>query len=147
MRALAPGQHDLSTLAPGDHWQTGAVVVTAALIADFARLSGDDSAIHLCAETAQAAGFPGQVAHGLLLVALIEGLKARAAVQIATHTALGWEIDFRAPVLAGESLSARVAVEAVRRSGVKGLVVLRIEGWTDRKVLGAKARYFGHFTR
>ena len=46
----------------------------------------------------------------------------------------------------GEVIEGEVG-EAVRRSGAKGLVVLRIEGWTDRQVLGAKARYFGHFTR
>nr|WP_227754379.1 MaoC family dehydratase [Stagnihabitans tardus] len=143
---MPPGLHDLGTLAPGDHWQTGHVTVSAERIAEFARLTGDQTALHLCDKAARAAGFPGQVAHGLLVVSLIEGLKAQAPVQLATHTALGWEVTFRAPVLAGGTLSARLRVEEVRRVGAKGLVVLAVEGWTETRVLTARARYFGTFT-
>jgi len=145
--ALTPGEHLLGDLAPGDHWETGVVEVTAARIEAFADLTGDRSALHICSKAALAAGFPDRVAHGLLVVSLLEGLKARAPVQLATHTALGWDFTFRAPVLVGDHLSARCRVEEVRRVGPKGLVVLTVEGWTTQQVLTAKARYFGHFTR
>jgi 3-hydroxybutyryl-CoA dehydratase len=144
---LTPGLHDLGEIAAGDHWETAAVEVSAAMIDGFARLTGDTTALHLCDATANRAGFPGRVAHGLLVVSLIEGLKAQAPVQLATHTALGWDFTFRAPVLVGDLLSARLRVDEVRRVGPKGLVVLAIEGWTSVQVLTAKARYFGHFTR
>jgi len=145
--ALTPGLHDLGALSPGDHWETAAVKVTAAMIETFADLTGDRTALHLCSKAALAAGFPGRVAHGLLVVSLIEGLKAGASVQLATQTALGWEVTFRAPVLQGDDLSARLRIEEVRRVGPKGLVVLAVEGWTTQQVLTAKARYFGHFTK
>lgn len=147
MRALAPGLHDLGTLAPGDHWQTLDTLVSTERITEFARLTGDETALHLCDEAALRAGFPGRVAHGLLVVSLIEGLKAQAPVQLATHTALGWEVTFRAPVLAEATLSARLRVEEVRRVGPKGLVVLGVEGWTETQVLTARARYFGTWTQ
>lgn len=147
MRALPAGLHDLAALVPGDHWETGTVEVTPAMVGTFAELTGDLSGLHLCDAEARRAGFAGRVAHGLLVLSLIEGLKARAPVQIATHTALAWEVTFRAPVLVGESLSARLRVQAVRRTGDKGMVTLAVEGRTDRPVLLAAARYFGHFTR
>lgn len=134
--------HGLETLQPGDHWETESVVVTAAMVEDFARLTGDASAIHLSDAAAQAAGFAGRLAHGLLVLALVEGLKARAPVQIATETALAWDLSFRAPVLVGDQLSARVRVEAIR-PGRRPMVVLQVEGWTKVQVLRAEARYFG----
>lgn len=147
MRELEPGLYKLSDLAPGDQFQTDSVRVTAQMIRDFAALTGDATGLHLCEAAAQKAGFAGRVAHGLLVLSLIEGLKTRAPVQLSTEVALGWDVTFRAPVLADETLSARLRVEALRRTGDKAMITLVIEGWTDTQVLTAKARYFGHFTR
>lgn len=147
MRDLAPGLYKLSDLAPGDRFQTGSIRVTAQMIRDFAALTGDATGLHLCEVTAQKAGFAGAVAHGLLVLSLIEGLKTQAPVQLATEVALGWEVTFGAPVLAEKTLSARLTVEGLRRTGEKAMVTLLIEGWTGELVLKAKARYFGHFTK
>ncbi len=145
---MTPGLYGLSALSPGDRYETGEVEVTAAMIDAFAALTGDASPLHMSEAAAQAAGFAGRIAHGLLVVSLIEGLKAAAPVQLATHTALGWEVTFRAPVHAGDRLRARVEVLSVRRVASKGLVSLKISGLTSAgEVLRATARYFGHFTR
>lgn len=137
-RDLGPGLHPLADLSPGDRWEVGPLTVTAEKIAAFAALTGDESARHQG---------EGAVAHGLLLISLIEGMKAQAAVQIATHTALAWEIRFRAPVPPGAALRAGIEVRAVRRMGAGAMVVLGIEGWTEVRVLEAEARYLGHLTR
>ena len=45
--------------------------IDAAILDQFAELSGDENPIHLDVEEAKAYGFPRRVAHGALLVALL----------------------------------------------------------------------------
>ena len=62
--------HTYDTLEPGQNFRFTRTI-TAAEVADFARLSGDDNPIHLDAEAGRAAGFPGAIVHGVFLTALV----------------------------------------------------------------------------
>jgi 3-hydroxybutyryl-CoA dehydratase len=53
---------------------TRRVPITAELIDNFVRLSGDDSAIHVDDRAARERGFRGRVAHGMLLGSLVSAL-------------------------------------------------------------------------
>lgn len=125
---LLPGLYGADQLAPGDWFITETCEVTAAMITAFADLTGDRTDIHLSAAAGQLRGFGGQVAHGLLVLGLVEGLKSTAAARIDGVAALGWTWKFRQPVLAGAVIRARVTVLARRVAGPeRALVDLDVE--------------------
>lgn len=149
-RLLPPGLHPLDTVTPGDHLLTGWAEVTPAAIDAFAALTGDRHDIHLTDEAARRHGFPARVAHGLLVLSLVEGLKSGAPAQLDTFAALGWDCTFRAPVFAGDRIRAQVRVKAMRRTGPgKGLVTLSIEVENQKAeiVQRGEARLIGYLTR
>ncbi|MEM9550241.1 MAG: MaoC family dehydratase [Pseudomonadota bacterium] len=113
-RALTPGRYGLDDLRPGDWWDTGSKEITADQIDRFAALSGDRFEIHMSDEAARAYGFPGRVAHGLLVLSLVDGLKNTSPVELAAVASLSWDWSFRQPVFIGMTLSARISVEAKR---------------------------------
>ncbi len=115
-RPLAPGEYWFEDLREGDHFETGRIVVTAAHIVGFAGLSGDFFDVHMDDEFARSQGFPARVAHGLLGLALTDGLKNRSSVRIMAIASLGWNWRFRAPILAGDRIGATVRVAGTRLS-------------------------------
>ena len=127
-RLLPPGLHRFDTLQPGDHFDTDTAEITAKAILAFADLTGDRFQAHMSDTGAQVHGFAGQVAHGLLVLSVIEGLKSTAPVQFDGFAALGWDWQFTLPVLAGDSIRARVTVLAKRAAGPKsGLLTLSLQ--------------------
>lgn len=126
-RALPPGLHGFDQLAPGDHLLTDWADVTAEAIDRFADLSGDRFEIHQSDVGAARHGFPAQVAHGLLVLALVEGLKSQSPVQLGTFAALGWDWSFRQPVFAGDRIRAHFTVKAKRAATAgKGVLTLNV---------------------
>lgn len=127
-RPLQPGLHPFDTLRQGDHFDTDKAEITAKSILAFADLTGDRFEVHMSDQGAQAHGFARQVAHGLLVLSVIEGLKSSASVQFGGFAALGWDWQFALPVLAGDTLQARVTVLAKRSAGpLSGLLTLGIQ--------------------
>jgi 3-hydroxybutyryl-CoA dehydratase len=125
---LPPGLYGADQLAPGDWFMTDACEVTPAMITAFAALTGDRTDLHLSDAAGRAAGFGGQVAHGLLVLALVEGLKSTAPARIDGVAALGWDWSFRQPVLADAVIRARVTVLARRVAGPdRSLLELEVE--------------------
>jgi 3-hydroxybutyryl-CoA dehydratase len=112
-RALAPGTYYFEDLQVGDHWVTGAMTLTEAHIVAFAGLSGDFFDLHMDDRFARDLGFPARVAHGLLGLSLLDGLKNRAEVRVAAIASLGWNWDFKAPLCAGDRIEGRVRVAAL----------------------------------
>jgi acyl dehydratase len=112
----------------GLQFDTGGIDVTESHIVQFAGLSGDFFDLHMDEAFARDLGFPHRVAHGLLCLALIDGLKNRAAKRFASVASLHWDWSFRAPVFAGDRLSAHVEVTDKRLTGKKdrGILTLRI---------------------
>lgn len=113
-RPLPPGRHGFDDIAPGDWIETGGHVVTAADIEGFAELSGDRFEIHMDDEAARSRGFPSRVAHGLLVLSIVDGLKNRAAAQFRAVASIGWNWSFREPVFVGDEVGATIAVETRR---------------------------------
>ncbi len=109
--------------------ETGGINVTESHIVAFAGLSGDFFGLHMDDEFARELGFPRRVAHGLLCLALVDGLKNRAEEQFAAVASLNWNWNFRGPVYAGDRLSAAIEVTQMRPTadGGRGLVSLRLE--------------------
>lgn len=128
-RWLTAGLYGHAELRVGDRIQAGSVLVTTGMIDRFADLSGDRFALHMDDAAAKALGFPRRVAHGLLVLSLIDGLKNTAPAQLRAVASLGWDIRFRAPVLAEDTISAVFEVAALRpaRDGGRGILTLAVE--------------------
>lgn len=80
----------------------------------FAGLSGDFFNVHMDDEFARERGFPGRIAHGLLGLALIDGLKTRSPVRLLGIATLGWNWSFLAPLMINDRIFARITVAAKR---------------------------------
>ena len=70
--------------AVGLSFETDGMVVTDTHVVQFAGLSGDFFPLHMDDEFARSLGFPGRVAHGLLGLILLDGLKNRAERRFAS---------------------------------------------------------------
>lgn len=123
---LPPGSYGYGDLARGDSWLTGEVVVTTALIDSFAGLTGDRFAIHMSEAGAAALGFRARVAHGLLILSLVDGLKNQAPVQLRAVASLDWQWTFLQPVYAGDRIRARLTVRSIglTKKPERGIVML-----------------------
>ena len=123
---LSPGEYGYEDIEAGDFFETGGIKVTEAHVVAFAGISGDHFDIHVDDEFAQEAGFPGRVAHGLLGLAMADGLKNRAPVKLKGIASLGWNWSFRGPVMIGDRISVCVTVNAKRttKRDDRGIVTL-----------------------
>ena len=128
-RELQAGEYWYDDLATGDHWRTGGIVVTESHIVAFAGLSGDFFDVHMDDAFARAQGFPGRVAHGLLGLAMVDGLKNRAPVKVMAVASLGWNWRFAGPIFAGDRIEATITVGERRLTskGDRGIVHLGFE--------------------
>ena len=125
-RQLPPGSYGAADLEPGDRIDCGSEVVTAEAIDTFADLTGDRFEIHMSDAAARRHGFPSRVAHGLLVLSLIDGLKNRAPAQFRARASLGWTWRFVAPVLAGDALTVAITIEAIEPARREDQAVLTL---------------------
>lgn len=107
---LPEGHYGADAVDVGDWIDCGSISVTAAQIDAFAELTGDRFEIHISDAAAQAHGFGARVAHGLLVLSLVDGLKNRAAAQFKARASKGWDWSFKLPVLAGDRINVRLEV-------------------------------------
>ena len=123
---MNPGLNWYEDVAVGDRFATGGIVVTESLIQAFAGLSGDFFDLHVDDEFARGLGYPGRVAHGILGLALTDGLKNRADFRFRAVASLGWNWKFTGPILVGDRIHAEVAVAAKRETkrADRGIVTL-----------------------
>jgi 3-hydroxybutyryl-CoA dehydratase len=128
-RELPPGEYGFDQLTAGDYFLTAGVTLTEAHIVAYAGLSGDLFDVHMDDEFAKAQGFPGRIAHGLLGLALADGLKTRSTVRLLGVASLGWNWAFRAPLFAGDRIHVRLEVGAKRetRRPDRGIVTLALQ--------------------
>jgi 3-hydroxybutyryl-CoA dehydratase len=103
------GGHDFDDLAPGMS-ATFAKTITEADIVLFARASGDNNAIHINEEFAQATPFKGRIAHGMLTASVISAAIAGRLPGPGT-VYLGQNLRFKAPVRPGDTVQATVTVK------------------------------------
>jgi acyl dehydratase len=124
---LLPGNYFYDDLQIGAFFRTGRMTITESHIVMFAGITGDFFDVHMDDDFAREQGFPGRIAHGLLGLCLVDGLKNRAEVQLQAVASLGWkEWSFKAPIVAGDSIGATISVEDMRptSSGKRGVVQL-----------------------
>jgi 3-hydroxybutyryl-CoA dehydratase len=133
-RILAAGEYGFDQLEPGDWYETAGVTVTEAHIVGFAGLTGDLFDVHMDDQFARDAGFPGRIAHGLLGLAMADGLKTRCAVRLLGLATLGWNWSFRAPLLPGDRIHARLHVVSKRetRKPGRGIVTFGMQVLNQR---------------
>ena len=133
-RLLPPGEYGFADVNVGDHYSTSGVTLTEAHVVGFAGLTGDLFDVHMDDRFAQAAGFPGRIAHGLLGLAMADGLKTRCAVRLKGIATLGWNWSFRAPLFPGDRIHAELAVAAKRqtRREDRGIVTLKMKVLNQR---------------
>ena len=117
-------------VAIGASWETPAITVTESQIGIFAGLTGDFADLHVDEQFARNMGFSGRVAHGILGLGLLDGLKNRSGVHFAVVAALSWSWRFTAPLYIGDRLRARLTIDEKRltRRGDRGIVTLGIVG-------------------
>lgn len=141
-RLLPPGLHAYDAVEIGDRIETGSIMVTAEAIDTFAALTGDRFEIHLSDAGARNHGFPARVAHGLLILSLIDGKKNQCPARFHALAALGWDWSFRKPVFAGDTISAVMRVEAKRPTSnpLRGVLTLGFEVTNQHGTLVQKGR-------
>ena len=125
-RILSPGIYGFRDVEIGDKIQTDSVEITADLIDRFADLSGDQYAIHMDDATAREKGFPNRVAHGLLVLSTIDGLKNNAKATLDGLASLGWTWRFEKPVFVGDVIHAELTIHEKRRTQSAERGILRI---------------------
>jgi acyl dehydratase len=99
-------------------------VVTEQLIDRFVEFSSDTNSLHVHDDFAQAHGYRGRVAHGLIALSAISRL---IGTQLPGHGSL-WiaqDVQFTQPTLIGDRLEAKVTVEKV--SSAAQVVILKTE--------------------
>ena len=111
---MNPGLNWYEDCAAGDAFTTGGIVVTESLIQGFAGISGDFFDLHVDDEFARRLGYPGRVAHGILGLALTDGLKNRAEHRFRAMASLGWNWKFTGPIFVGDRIQAEVTVAGKR---------------------------------
>jgi acyl dehydratase len=113
-------------VAVGERFATGGIVVTEAHVMSFAGLTGDFFDLHVDDEFARKLGFPGRVAHGLLGLAIVDGLKNRAETRFRAVASLGWNWKFAKPILIGDRIHAEIEVSGKRdtKRPDRGILVL-----------------------
>ena len=126
-RLLFPGLHPFDAVEIGDRIDTGSAIVTPEIIDAFAALSGDRFEIHMTDAGARAHGFPARVAHGLLILSLIDGLKNQCPARFHALASLGWDWSFRKPVFAGDTIRATMRLQAKRPTSNPARGVLTVE--------------------
>jgi len=111
---MNPGLNWYEDCAVGDAFATGGIVVSESLIQGFAGISGDFFDLHVDDEFARRLGYPGRVAHGILGLALTDGLKNRAEHRFRAIASLGWNWKFTGPIFVGDRIQAEVTVAGKR---------------------------------
>lgn len=126
-RYLTKGLYGYEDVEVGDCYTTPALLITAQIIDAFAGLTGDHFEIHMDKEAAARHGFSGRVAHGLLILSLVDGLKNQADVQFNAQASLGWNWRFSAPVIIGDTIQSSVRISDVSSPKSKGRAILTLE--------------------
>lgn len=119
----------LAQITPGLEYSTPAIVVTESHIVGFAGISGDFFDVHMDDAFARSVGFPARVAHGLLCLSMIDGLKNRSSTLFDAIASLEWHYRFRKPVFAGDRIEGRIRVLETRptRDASRGIVRIKVD--------------------
>ncbi len=108
--------------AVGQEWTTPTRTITEADVTMFAMLSGDFDEIHTSEHWAREhSAYKTRIAHGMLGLAIVEGLKKRIPAFAETRyiASLEWTWKFTGPILIGDSVQLKIRIEKMRESKSK----------------------------
>jgi acyl dehydratase len=113
----------------GDEAVTPSVTVTSDQILNYADVSGDHTPIHVDEEEGRKGPFGARVAHGLLGLAIADGLKTQADYRFLPGKSLGWTWDFQQPIMIGDTLHVKFRIGSMRptKKPEWGIVVILCE--------------------
>ncbi len=114
----------------GDEGVSPTRLVTADLIDSYADVSGDHTPLHIDEDYARSTPFRTRVAHGLLGLAIADGLKTQSDYRFRPGISLGWTWDFVAPIKIGDEVHVGFRVQDMRPSRSRpgwGIVVVAAE--------------------
>ena len=113
----------------GDEATSPEQTVTEAMINTYAALTGDYTPVHVNEEYAKTTPFGTRVAHGLLGLALADGLKTQSDYRFVPGMSLGWTWDFAKPIKIDDRVHVHFRVGSMRLTSRKGwgIVVLPSE--------------------
>jgi len=114
----------------GEVFETPGITVTDWHVMQFAGLSMDFFELHTNDEFAAKTDYGRRVAHGLLGLAITDGLKNRSLFHIHAMASLHWSWDFTGPIFIGDTVTARLRVDGKKESRSKpdrGVVTLELE--------------------
>ena len=117
-------------IAIGETFSTPGVTITDWHVMQFAGLSMDYFELHTNDEFAKHTEFGRRVAHGLMGLAITDGLKNRSEFHIHAMASLHWSWDFTGPIFVGDTVTAKLSVAEKRESRSKsdrGVVTLDLE--------------------
>lgn len=123
-------------LSVGQRLITPARTVTEADIINFAGVSGDFNPIHTDAEFARSTPFGQRIAHGLLVLAMLTGLRQRSGAF--EGTLLAWlelrSYRFLKPVYIGDTVRGEAEISELRESRKpdRGVVIQRVRVYNQR---------------
>ena len=114
----------------GEEWTTASRTLTESDIVWYAGLSGDFEEVHVSEQFARNTVFGQRIGHGLLGLAILDGLKTRTSLVtgVMTIASLGWTWDFRKPIRPGETLRGHFRIREMRRTSRGDRGILFIQG-------------------
>ena len=127
-RELTEGTFNFDTVEVRDWFRTSTLTITADQIDRFADLTGDRFEIHMSDEQGRAHGFRGRVAHGLLVLSLVDGLKNQVEARFDAIASLGWDWSFKRPVLIGDTITATLTIAEKRETRHTDRGIVRLAG-------------------
>lgn len=111
----------------GQSYQSPGRTITETDVVNFAAFSGDWFPLHSDEEYAKKGPFQGRIAHGLLGLAITEGMKFRIPefLGVAYVASLYWNYKFTSPIRIGDTVSLKVQIQSKRetQNPTRGLVV------------------------
>ncbi|MFB3816054.1 MAG: MaoC family dehydratase [Candidatus Methylomirabilales bacterium] len=111
----------------GEEYESPARTITEADIVSFAALSGDWSPVHCDEEYCKGTPYQTRIAHGLLGLAVSEGLKFRIPEFAGARymASLYWNYKFTGPIRMGDTIRVRVRIQSKRETKKpdRGIVV------------------------
>lgn len=115
-----------------------------AMVAEFARTTGDDNPIHLEPDFAATTRYRRPIASGAHTTALLLGLTAAHFSKVASMVGLEFWVRFRRPVFADETIRLEwLVVKVTPNARLGGEIVElrgRIKGADGQTAVGAKGR-------
>ncbi|MHB1006430.1 MAG: MaoC family dehydratase [Chloroflexota bacterium] len=113
----------------GEEYVTPSRTITEADIVMFAALTWDTHPMHVDAEYARNTVYGGRIAHGLLGLAYMDGLKALCPMEneLVSMGTIRWTVDFKAPIRIGDTITARFNIARKRetRKPDRGIIALQ----------------------